>query len=102
MPGKTALSMALACSSLHRIMPPRGPRSVLWVVVVTTSAWGTGLGCSPAATSPAMWAMSTTSLAPHSRAISAKAGKSRMRGYALAPATMTLGRSCRAWRRSAS
>ncbi len=23
-------------------MPPRGPRSDLWVVVVTTSAWGTG------------------------------------------------------------
>ena len=40
-------------------MPPRGPPSVLWVVVVTTSASGTGLGCSPAATSPAKCAMST-------------------------------------------
>ena len=37
-PGKIALSMALAYSSRHRIRPPRGPRSVLWVVVVTTSA----------------------------------------------------------------
>ena len=27
-----------------RIMPPRGPRRVLCVVVVTTSAYGTGLG----------------------------------------------------------
>jgi hypothetical protein len=25
------------------IRPPRGPRSVLWVVVVTNSQWGTGL-----------------------------------------------------------
>src|SRR5207245_131950 len=40
-------------------MPPRGPRSVLWVVVVTKSAMPTGDGWSPAATSPAgcgMWA----------------------------------------------
>jgi hypothetical protein len=45
-------------------MPPRGPRSVLCVVVVTTSAYGTGDGCSPAATSPAMCAMSTMKYAP--------------------------------------
>ena len=32
---------------------PRGPRSVLCVVVVTKSATGTGLSCSPAATRPA-------------------------------------------------
>ncbi len=37
MPGKTALSMALACSSRQRINPPRGPRRVLWVVVVTNA-----------------------------------------------------------------
>ena len=37
-PGKMVLSIFLACSSLHRITPPRGPRRVLWVVVVTTSA----------------------------------------------------------------
>ena len=60
--------------------PPRGPRSVLWVVEVTTSACGTGLGWSPAATSPAMCAMSTISFAPASRAISAKTSKSMMRG----------------------
>src|SRR5438876_835881 len=39
-PGKTALSTALACSALQRIMPPRGPRSVLCVVVVTKSEHG--------------------------------------------------------------
>ena len=44
---------------LVRITPPRGPPSVLCVVVVTTSACGTGLGCSPAATRPAKCAMST-------------------------------------------
>jgi len=59
MPGKTLEFRVLACCSLHRIMPPRGPRRVLWVVVVTKSAYGTGLGCRPAAMSPAMWAMST-------------------------------------------
>ena len=29
---------------LHKIKPPRGPRNDLWVVLVTTSAIGTGLG----------------------------------------------------------
>ena len=37
----------------HRIAPPRGPRSVLWVVKVTTSATPTGLGCTPPAMRPA-------------------------------------------------
>jgi hypothetical protein len=46
-------------SSLVRIMPPRGPRSDLCVVVVVTWACGTGEGCTPPATRPAMWAMST-------------------------------------------
>ncbi len=39
--------------SRHRITPPRGPRRVLWVVVVTKSQNGTGLGYSPPAISPA-------------------------------------------------
>ena len=39
-PGKTALSIAFACSSRQRIMPLRGPQRVLWIVVVTTSACG--------------------------------------------------------------
>ena len=41
-------------SSLHKIIPPRGPRKVLCVVVVTKSAYSTGFGCKPAATNPAM------------------------------------------------
>ena len=51
--GKIALFIFLAmASSLDRMMPERGPRSDLCVVVVVTWAWGTGLGCAPPATSP--------------------------------------------------
>src|SRR5699024_11993366 len=50
-PGKTALSIPLAYFSLHKIIPPRGPRNVLCVVVVTKSAYGTGLGRSEEHTS---------------------------------------------------
>ena len=45
-------------------MAPRGPRSVLCVVVVITGAYPTGDGCAPPAISPAMCAMSATSSAP--------------------------------------
>ena len=45
--------------SFQRIRPPRGPRKVLCVVVVVTCACGIGEGCSPAATRPAMCAIST-------------------------------------------
>ncbi len=79
-PGKTALSIAFACSSVLRIMPLRGPQRVLWIVVVTTSACSTGFGCSPAATRPAKCAMSTISLAPTESAIARKAAKSSCRG----------------------
>ena len=58
---------------LQSTMPPRGPRSVLCVVVVTKSEYGTGLGCSPAATSPAMCAMSVMTSAPASSAVRADA-----------------------------
>ena len=54
MPGNTAELIFLASSSsLVRMRPPRGPRSVLWVVVVTTCACGNGEGWAPPATSPA-------------------------------------------------
>ncbi len=43
-----------------KIMAPRGPRSDLCVVVVTTSACSNGDGMTPAATRPEMCAMSTT------------------------------------------
>ena len=79
-PGKSSLSSSFAHFSWQRIMPPRGPRSVLWVVVVTNSACGTGLGCSPAATRPAMWAMSAITTAPHSSAALRTAAKSMVRG----------------------
>ena len=76
MPGKTARSRSLANSSLHITMPARGPRSVLWVVVVTKWQWGTGDGWRPAATSPAMWAMSAISRAPAWSAMARKRSKS--------------------------
>ena len=43
-PGNTAESIFLAYCSLQRIIPPRPPPIVLWIVVVTTSANGTGEG----------------------------------------------------------
>ena len=60
-PGNTALLKLnfFAISALHIIIPPLGPLSVLWVVVVVTCAYGMGLGCTPAATRPAIWAIST-------------------------------------------
>jgi len=80
MPGKTLESTALACCCLQRISPLRGPRSVLCVVVVTASASGTGEGCSPTATIPAMCAMSQIITAPTSSAISRSFTKSSVRG----------------------
>src|SRR6266496_1956536 len=58
-PGKVSRSSSLAKAALQSTKPARGPRRVLCVVVETMSACGTGLGCSPAATSPAMCAIST-------------------------------------------
>ena len=49
-----------------------------------------------------MWAMSATSTAPASAAISANAGKSIVRGTAVPPAKMTLGRSRSARSRTSS
>ncbi|MNV73035.1 hypothetical protein D3C71_1661640 [compost metagenome] len=76
-PGKTAELIFLAIApSLVRMKPPRGPRNVLCVVEVTTCACGIGLGCLPAATKPAICAMSTISSAPTSSAIWRKRAKS--------------------------
>ena len=72
-----------AYSSVASTMPPRGPRSDLCVVVVTTWAYGTG-SSTPVktlpATSPAKWAMSTMNVAPTSSAISRMRAKSTRRG----------------------
>lgn len=48
---------------LKKIIAPRGPRSDLWVVVVTTSAYSKGDGITPAATKPLMCAMSASKTA---------------------------------------
>mmetsp|Transcript_41267 Transcript_41267/g.115261 ORF Transcript_41267/g.115261 Transcript_41267/m.115261 type:complete len:216 (+) Transcript_41267:546-1193(+) len=58
-PGNTAMSMRSLMSGrrspyLKKIMPARGPRSDLCVVVVTTSQYSKGLTCSPVATRPEM------------------------------------------------
>ena len=84
------------------IMAPRGPRSVLCVVVVITGAWPTGLGCAPPAISPAICAMSATRIASTSAAISANAGNSIVRGIAVPPQKMTFGRSRLARSRTSS
>jgi hypothetical protein len=53
-PGNTADWNFFANSSVPaRIMPPRGPASVLCVVEVTTCASGTGFGCRPGGDEPA-------------------------------------------------
>ena len=72
-------------------MPPRGPRSTLWVVKQTTSACGTGDGIALPATSPMKCAASTIRYAPTSSAISRKAAKSISRGYAVAPQMIIFG-----------
>ena len=86
---------------MHRINPPRGPLSVLWVVDVTTSAYGTGSGWALPATRPAKCAMSTIMIAPTSSQIALIRGKSKVREYAVAPETTIRGRCSRArWART--
>ena len=79
-PGKIALLIAAPYSSFDRMQPPRGPRSVLWVVKVTTSAKGTGLGWAPPAIRPAMCAASKRNRAPTSSQMSRSGSGSMMRG----------------------
>ena len=50
------------------------------MVVVTNWAWGTGLGWTPVATSPAMCAMSIMNRHPADWAMAASRTKSMMRG----------------------
>ncbi len=82
--------------------PDRGPPIVLCTVDEVTCACGTGDGCSPAATSPAKWAMSTHSTAPTSSAIARNAAKSSCRGYADQPAMSTCGLTSSARSRTTS
>ena len=87
---------------LQTMRPPRGPRSVLCVVEVTTSACGTGFGYAPAATRPATCAMSTKKYAPTDFAIAAKRPQSITCEYAEKPATTIFGECSRARRSTSS
>ena len=58
--GNTDLSIVFANSFLHSIIAPLAPRSVLCVVIVTTSAYGIGEGYAPPAINPATCATSAT------------------------------------------
>ena len=96
-PGKTALSIALACSSVRHDHRATGTAQGLVRRGRDDVGVGpTGDGCAPPATRPAMWAMSATRTAPTSWAMAANAGKSTVRGTAVPPQKMTLGRSFRA------
>ena len=92
------LSTASEYSAVASTRPPRGPRSDLWVVVVTTWACGTG-SSSPVntfpATSPEKCAISTMKVAPTSSAISRILAKFTRRGYAEYPATRISGLNSR-------
>ena len=90
-PGKTALSIAAACFSLDKIIPPLGPRKTLWVVNETTSAYGTGDGIALPATKPMKWAASTHMIAPTSSQIWRTFSKSIKLGYAVAPEQIIFG-----------
>ena len=74
-----------------KIMPARGPRRDLCVVVVTMSQYSKGCVCSSAAMRPEMWAMSIMSMAPHLSAISRNLAYSQSRGYAEPPQMIILG-----------
>ena len=86
----------------RRRRPPRGPRRVLWVVVVTRSACGNGLGWTSAATRPATWAMSTNSSAPTSWAMAAIRSKSQVARVGRRAADDELGPDLGAWASIAS
>ncbi len=77
-PGGNTFELSFLASSVSRLTmkPERTVRRCLVHVELTTSAKGTGEGCSPAATRPAKCAMSTHSFAPTSSAISRNAAKS--------------------------
>ena len=91
--GKTALSIAAACSALHRIMPPRGPRSTLCVVNETTSAYGTGLRDRLAGhQADEVRGVDHEDRRRPRRRSSRNAAKSMSRGYAVAPQMIIFGR----------
>lgn len=70
LPKTSSCVKALAIPLLKKIIPDLGPLRVLCVVVVTMSQYSKGLGATPVATSPLTWAISASTYAPFSSAIS--------------------------------
>lgn len=64
MHGVVCLSVSMQGLRCRVFVPERGPRRVLCVVEVTTSAQSKGESTTPPATSPEMCAMSTIMYAP--------------------------------------
>eukprot|EP00754_Rhynchopus_humris_P025730 Rhum_TRINITY_DN14962_c0_g1::Rhum_TRINITY_DN14962_c0_g1_i5::g.130542::m.130542 len=110
-PGKTAMS-TFSCQPVgapsflafvrKKIIPARGPRSDLCVVVVTTSANLNGDSASFVATRPLMCAMSIIRMAPISSAMRRNSACGHSRGYAEPPYTRIFGRNTLALRSSSS
>ena len=101
-PGKTALSIAVACSAVDMSIRRAGrAASCAWWSRSRRRA-RPATGARRRRSSPAMCAMSATSTAPTSRAISAKAGKSMVRGMAVPPQKISFGRWARARSRTSS
>lgn len=90
-PGNTALAIIGPNFSLDIIIAPRGHLSVLCVVVVTTSQYGTGFSRTHPAISHAICAISAISIAPTSSAIWRNLFQSSEREYAENPAMMSFG-----------
>ena len=73
-PGNTAMLILVSTSTpllffRKKMIPALGPLRVLCTVLVTMSQYSKGEGTTPAATSPATWAMSDISQLPFLSAI---------------------------------
>ena len=73
------------------IIPPLGPLRVLCVVLVTTSQYFIGEGCTPDATRPLGCAISAIRKAPIESATFRNSSNSTYLGYALPPQMISLG-----------
>ena len=92
-PGKTALSIASACSLLAEDHAPRGPRSVLCVVVITTSAYGDRVRVRAGDDEAGDVRDVGEEVGADLLRDLAEPREVELRGYAVAPATMICGRS---------
>ena len=97
MPGNTLRSRSLAYSSLHSTMPPRGPRSVLCVVVVTKSAHRHGIVVQPGRHQAGVMGHVDKQLRPDSRGDLGELADAESRAdRRSAPATISFGLCSRA------